>query len=380
MWSPDDGWTVSVDPLLRIGTGEGDAPFLFSNVEGVLLRADGGLIVADRASSEIRFFDSAGQHERTVGRAGEGPGEFGYIRGISRCGGDSLFVFELDHQNKVFTSDGVYRREARPFDAKTVDRRPYQLRCADNGYYVAVGWEPRVASGGPSESPPPIGFYRAQAPAWILAPTHAVQTGITTIEHAQLVIVADVGTFLSSERIGTANGSRPHPFGRSLRLAISRDGIILGTGETTEVRQYSYDGTVARILRWPAADLTIRPEDIIAYRTAQLAEVSEDRRPALERSLLEMPMPPAFPAYTRLEGDPDGNIWAEEFSRPSQPAAHWTVFSRSGELLGRMRVPDDLEITDIGSDRLVGIERDYLGVERIVVYEIRKPTPDAVRT
>lgn len=372
-WPADSGWTLGDEPLLRIGTVEGSLPYLFSNVEGALLRPDGGIVVADRGSSEIRYFDRTGSHEYSVGRPGDGPGEFGYIRGIGYCGADSLFVFEIDHQFKVFTADGEYVRQARPFDTQTVARRPYALRCADTGYQVAVGWEPRVASGRPSTGPPAIGFYRAEAPVWILAPRHLVESGIATIDHAQLTIVTDIGTFLSSERIGTPNGSGPHPFGRSLQFAVFHGGIIVGTGESAELQQYSYQGVLERIIRWPPTDLTIGDEDIAAYRAAQLEGVSDDRRPALVRSLAEMPMPPAFPAYTRIELDAHDNVWISEFAKPRMNDANWLVFDRVGELLGRVRVPGDLEITDIGSDRLVGIERDDLGVERIVVYEIRKP-------
>lgn len=373
LWPADSGWTVSDEPLLRIGTVEGALPYLFSDVEGALLRPDGGIIVADRGSSEIRYFDSMGAYEYSVGRPGGGPGEFGYIRGIEYCGADSLFVFEIDHQFKVFTADGEYARQARPFDTQTVDRRPYELRCADSGYQVAVGWEPTVASGQPSGGPPEIGFYRAEAPVWILAPSHITQAGIASIDHAQLTIVTDIGIFLSSERIGTARGSGPHPFGRSLQLALSEEGILLGTGESSELQQYSYRGVLEKIVRWPTHDLTIGDEDIAAYRATQLEIASDDRRPALERSLAEMPMPPAFPAYNRIEVDPDGAVWISEFAKPSAPAANWVVLDQRGELLGRVTVPSNLDITDIGSDRVVGIERDELGVERIVVYEIRKP-------
>jgi hypothetical protein len=373
LWPEDSTWTLSDEPLVRIGTVEGDLPYLFSDVEGVLLRPDGGLIVADRGSSEVRYFDSNGGHEYSVGRPGEGPGEFSYIRGMGYCGADSLFVFEIDHEFKVFTAEGEYVRQARPFDTQTVDRRPYQLRCGESGYYVAVGWEPRVASGQPSAAPRPTGFYRAEAPVWILAPNHIVESGIASIEHAQLTLVSEIGTFLSSERIGTANGSGPHPFGRSLQLAVAENGILLGTGESSEIRQYSFEGSLERIIRWPATDLMIGSEDLAAYRTAELEAVGANLRPAMERRLAEMPLPPAFPAYTRIEVDAHENVWVSEFAKPSKPDASWLVLDRRGEFLGRVRVPLNLEITDIGSDRLAGIQRDDLGVERVVVYELRKP-------
>lgn len=377
-WAADDAWRIENEPELQVGMVEGDAPYLFSSIEGALLLPDAGIAVADRGSSQVRFFGRDGTFDGYVGGSGEGPGEFGYIRGIGRCGADSLFVFEIDYETKVFSPERSFVRQARPFDAATVERRPYALECAPNGYYVAVGWEPRVASGRPATEGPPIGFYRAEAPVWILAPSHAVADGIARIEHAGLVVSGELGTFLSSERIGTERGSRPHPFGRSLRLAMNEDAIYLGTGEQFQIRRYSLQGELGRLIRWDGEDLTINDDDIQAYRESQLEAVEPTQRAALERSLRDMPMPPAFPAYVRLETDAVGNLWVEHFRRPGARDHHWTVFSAEGALLGRVDVPIGLTITDIGDDRIVGVSSDDLGVERVSVHRlIKSDTPNS---
>ncbi len=366
-WPGDRRWQVVAEPELTIGVVEGQPEYLFSNIEGALLLDDGRIAVADRGSSQVRFYARDGTYLGFVGGPGDGPGELGYIRGMGRCGADSLFVFEIDYLNIVYTADGRFAREARPYDRNSMDRRPYTLRCARNGYYAAVGWEDL-------SGPPAVGFYRAIAPAWVLAPDRAASaSAVQRIPQAGLVVSTELGSVLSSERIGTAGGSRPHPFGRAVTFALTEDAIYLGTGEAYEIRRYALDGRLERIIRWPGGDLTITDPEIAAYHAARLEAVDPRARPALERSLAEMPMPPAFPAFDRLETDPDGNVWIASFRRPTSSQQSWTVIGPHGALLGTVAVPSDLVITDIGRDVVLGIATDELGVERIRLHTLRKP-------
>jgi hypothetical protein len=367
-WTADEAWLVQSEPRVRIGLTEGAPEYLFSNIEGALLLADGRIAVADRGSSELRFYTADGVFERAIGGPGEGPGEMGYIRDLGRCGADSLFVFEIDFTNVVFTASGDYVREARPYEGDSRLRRPYALRCATNGHYAAVGWENL-------DGPRSIGFYRAESDVWILAPTHASHsTAAESVPGASLAFTAELGTMLSSERIGHVNGSRPHPFGRALRFAVSEDAVYLGTGEAFELRRYSWVGHLDRLIRWPGTDLTIRDADLAAYRAAQLDSVSPDARPALERTLMDMPMPPAFPAFQRIEVDPEGNLWIEEFRRPGQLDHRWIVIHPDGALLGTVALPGELVVFNIGSNAIIGVTRDALGVERVQVHDLHRPS------
>jgi hypothetical protein len=371
-WTGTSSWQLESPPAVEIGLVEGPPEYLFSLVEGALFLPDGGIVVADRASSQIRYFDRRGAFQGFVGGPGEGPGELDYIRGLGRCGADSVFVFEIDFNTVVFSPDRAYVREARPFDAERPHLRPYALRCAPNGAYVAVGWEPRLSS--PAQSGPIIGFYRAESPAWLLVPAgEGGSEGRDLLSDAGLAIQAELGTFLSSERIGNERGSRPHPFARAARFAITDEAAYVGTGESSEIRRYSLSGQLERIIRWPELDLTIHDAELQTYRAAQLDSVAEDRRPALNRSLAEMPMPSAFPAFVRIEADRLGNLWIEPFRKPSEAGdLAWTVIGAEGALLGNVTIPRDFELMDFGDDAVVGVARDELGVERIRVYRVSK--------
>jgi hypothetical protein len=203
-----------------------------------------------------------------------------------------------------------------------------------------------------------IGFYQATSPVYLL---DRRGEGMT-----------ELGEFISSERIGSERGSRPHPLGRSTVLALSSDEIFVATGETPEVRTYGFDGAPRRILRAPPRDLRITDEDLDRFRQAQMEPVPDHLRPAAERELLEMPMPERFPATSELLLDADGNLWMRHFARPGETKPRWGIFSLEGRYLGELETPEGVRVLEIGSDYLLGLHRDELNVERARVYSMQK--------
>lgn len=349
-WQQAARWRISAIPLLEIGMTEGEASYLFSRIAGALRLADGGVVVADGGTNQLRFFDANGRYQRAVGREGKGPGEFEHIRALKRCAADSIYAFDLNWQLKVYDLSGALKREA-PLQQPGAGRPPYALNCSSNGRFVITGW-------GAQTRQPRIGLFSAIAPVSVLDASGAQ--------------VLQLGEFISSERIGTANGSGPHPFGKSTVLALAADQVHVGTNDAFEVRAYGMDGKLRRILRGPLTNLEIRPEHLERYRTDELARVPPERRPAMERYLRDMPMTKQFPAYSELQLDPDGNLWVRRFLRPGETQPLWAVFSLDGDCLGEVRTPTGMSIVEIGADYVLGVARDELGVERVRVYRLEK--------
>ncbi len=73
-----------------IGVGVGDEPYQFSYLRGAVLTS-GGILVGDQLSREIRYFDGRGRFLASLGREGEGPGEFANLSWIQR-GPDGILV------------------------------------------------------------------------------------------------------------------------------------------------------------------------------------------------------------------------------------------------------------------------------------------------
>lgn len=74
-----EGWHVEEVPGLRFGVQNGEAAYQFSGVATAMRLSHGRIVVADRMSVELRYFDDAGDHLASIGRSGDEPGEFGSI-------------------------------------------------------------------------------------------------------------------------------------------------------------------------------------------------------------------------------------------------------------------------------------------------------------
>src|SRR5688572_6307366 len=70
---------IADSPSIVIGTVDEDPNYQFVDVVGVTRRPDGTIVVADRGTSNLRFYDARGKFLRKAGRNGEGPGEFRMI-------------------------------------------------------------------------------------------------------------------------------------------------------------------------------------------------------------------------------------------------------------------------------------------------------------
>jgi hypothetical protein len=74
LWDAGDAWVVSATPELDLTTSGLGPEHEFYRVSDLVRLSNGDVVVA--VGNEIRIFSTAGTYSRTVGRAGDGPGEF----------------------------------------------------------------------------------------------------------------------------------------------------------------------------------------------------------------------------------------------------------------------------------------------------------------
>lgn len=136
---PEALWTVG--PILSLGDEAHDSPQLFWNVAGVMSIANGGLVVGDGGSSELRFFDRAtGEHIRTVGGEGPGPGEIDGLWNMWRAA-DAIVTVDASGWASYFDERGTFLRRVPP----PVSALGLRLRRAgffSDGSALAFGVEP----------------------------------------------------------------------------------------------------------------------------------------------------------------------------------------------------------------------------------------------
>jgi hypothetical protein len=164
-------------------------------------------------------------------------------------------------------------------------------------------------------------------------------------------------------------------FAHSTSAALISGSVFIGDQNRFEIGEYAPSGQLLRILRIPSVSLDLTEDDVERALADELAARPEGER-AMWRSHLEgMAVPATRPAYSRLLGDPEGNIWVGAYARDPGDVTSWTVFDASGAWLGTVEMPDRFRALEIGSSWVLGTWRDDLDVEHVRLYELHKPEP-----
>ncbi|MXW09170.1 MAG: 6-bladed beta-propeller [Gammaproteobacteria bacterium] len=77
-------------PEITIGMLDGPEEYLFGRIGSVAVNDDGTVYILDRLEQHVRVFDSLGVYLETLGRRGEGPGEFTSAEAIAALPGGRI--------------------------------------------------------------------------------------------------------------------------------------------------------------------------------------------------------------------------------------------------------------------------------------------------
>ncbi|MEQ9400970.1 MAG: hypothetical protein RJQ04_17515 [Longimicrobiales bacterium] len=343
-WVSGGEWRVD-SVAVRTLTGAGDA-FTFFRVADAMRLADGGVVVLDGGTSEVRFFDASGAHRRTVGREGDGPGEFRRLSAVAPFGGDSLFVYdETARRATVLTPAGEVGRVL----SVEGDLQIAELLPLDGTALVGKAWS---LAGFASTAGP----YREEYVVVTLDRTGRVTDTLTTLP-------AWNGYKVNREGGGYSDFAPLFPVDG--HLAVAPDGVVLGRADRMEFARMGRSGDSRRIVRAPVLDRGLTPREIEAERAAMMRPGTSARvREVVDR----LPAQELRPGYRDLQVDAEGAVWLEAYRSPRLEAddpAEWHVFDPDGAWLGTVSTPARFRVLDIGRDYVLGVRRDSLDVERV---------------
>lgn len=108
-------WRLSEQPTLRIGGAVGgNASAQFFRLNGATRTQNGGVLVLNAGTYQLRRFDAEGAFVDAVGREGEGPGEFEMPKRIYRLRNGNYAVYDVILERlSVFTPDLTHVRDVR---------------------------------------------------------------------------------------------------------------------------------------------------------------------------------------------------------------------------------------------------------------------------
>lgn len=351
----DAPWTVGAEPMLDLGTVEGEGPEAFFRVSDVHRAPDGRVFVADAGSAEVRVFSADGSHLATWGGEGDGPGEFrapGTL--LPWPAGDTLGVWD-SRQRRVtlFDSDGNLGRSFPISDVADVSS-PRVFGILPDGALLLTGIE--------------FAFDDATE-GLVRPPTSAALVEPDLSERAHL------GTHPGSESLMSVSPERVEifrvPFARGAVAETVGDGVVFAATDQWELRIHGRDGRLERIARVDRAATPVTPDILRAEIERQVAGAPDQAQAGLRARLTEGPHPDALPAFGALVGDAEGRLWVEVF-RPAfeMGPARWVVFDAEGRLLGGVTLPEGFTPHRAGDGWLLGVAVDDLGVERVQLWPV----------
>jgi hypothetical protein len=350
---PDRGWTdverlrLSAEPVLRIGGMSDRHAALYGFVDAVVL-ADGTVVISHAGGEELLFMDAAGDTVALLDRVGSGPGEFRSAGELAAVG-DSVFVYDSRQRRLlVFRSDGTHVRDV-GIEGET--------GLAE--FVGVVGGRYIFAREGA-----PIGS--TDSDALFHRPATYLGYDTTGARVAEITAVRGRAYFsVPSARISEA----AVPFTPRLMAAIGGERLFVGDGGEREIRSYSTNGDLERALRSARAPVPVTQEDI-DRRTAHLDSLDGGRAGEFARNA---PWPDAHPAFTQILAEGDGRLWVcEGFGYAATLVSYescWNVHDVDGMWLGKVHVPQDVAVWQVGRNFILGLRFDDV-LPEVVVYRL----------
>lgn len=354
------GWTVEEQPVLDLGGG-GSAPELYQVMDAVRLQ-DERIVVASNGSTALQVYSPDGQHLQTIGREGEGPGEFRSVFWVGRLPGDTIAAWDPSlGRLSVFGPDASLVRVVTPRGSLGLLPRAQGV-LSDGRLVLATG---AGAGGGVSSQ------------------SRAYRDTLTYVVLGTDGVIADtLGRFPGTEMIAIGGPSagllvRPLPFGRTTSAAVHEGRVYISTGDRYEIAAYSPGTGLQTVFRADRDPIPVTQQDIRDYRKTLVTlggdgSAHQDRQ--RDQLLEEAPYPETMPPLTGLEVDAEGNLWVEEPRKPgSEQGSLWTVLSPEGVARGTVRLPRGLRVKQIGVDWILGVALDENDVEHVRLHRLVKP-------
>ena len=357
-------------PEVSIGELEGDEEYLFGSIWSIAVDDDRNVYVFDGQAHHVRVYDSEGVYMRTLGRRGEGPGEFRSAQAIGVLPDGRLLVRDSGNKRVAVFGPGPGQTDHWGYDpGNFASNSPLPTDRQGRTYLITrdlsqTDWVMHIIVLGPD------GTHLDTLPE----PSSSFEPPAVTAE--------------GEVEGGYATYTNAVPFAPSFQWTIHPSGHFV-TGLPDEYRiELAHDDGILRI-----------------ERTADPAPVHDDegaqQRENLERRLQSNipgwswdgpPIPEHKPFYRELLAGRNGRLWVRLWTEarpvenedydPEDPRSarvtwveplRYDVFEPDGTYLGVVVPPDEFTpwVNPVfDGDHVWAVTRDELDVERVVRFRI----------
>lgn len=315
--------TVSAAPITRLSE---QVPLDMQplGVEDAARLPDGRIAYVSGQDLQVRISGITGREvPASIGREGEGPGEFKSLKWIEQCGEDRIYAWDF-RQDRISTFDLTGEFLSQFTIAGPSLTRIY---CDRTGMIMALE-TPRAALGLPEGSFEPL--------------------------TARVVFLDKTG-----ERVFEMDDvpmGRNRPLGTVTTGGFVGDNVILGTAEEASIQLLQRDGTLVHEIQLGPVERTITP----ALYEAELNEIAgqahENVRARVREALAAIPMPAALPAYRSIVTDKERLAWITLSSTGDGKTRLIAVDVSNGSssgVIGTLEFPFEAQLLEAGSGYLL---------------------------
>jgi hypothetical protein len=326
-WTVQEG-ALTLTETLRITEGP---DFYFGEIYDVAVDEAGHLYVADGQAKHVKVLAPDGTPQDTIGRPGDGPGEFRYPSRLGFTNTDSLYVMD-GRRVAVFGPE-----------------REFQYRFRTQG-----------ASGAPRNMMVPSeggGAFFAYLPF----PDEVAKTGARAVVR-HVGSNSEVGDTLLAVRPRQARpDGGPLPFSRLSLFDLGPDDTLHHAWSgALDVTAYDQSGQKRRTVEIPFDPVPVSAEE----RKSAL-----DNRSKEERAALREHMPETKPAFDRFRVDDEGRYW---FGRPTanpDSTAWWVALPDENRVVTDT-LPSGIRLLTVRGGHAYGRATTEAGAPALVRYTI----------
>lgn len=332
---------------------------LLFRVRGIRRTPDGGLAVLNQGSVNIVLLDSLGHSMGTIGRLGEGPGEF-------------FATTDFDvKRDSILVLDALARRvhlfhRASPENMWSLHQITGTLQqvafARDGTPVVSVARDPYLD---PADAAQvlrrTVEFHRVDEPGSVLRTPIEVRGGeFFVVWHANGAMRTTIPAFAARATYD-----------------LTWTGVVVADAREGRVISFSWDGEPARTLRSASPPVPVSEAELERFweQVRAVAGDSPDRsymtymREAVEVWGKSVPRP----FYTKVVSDGFESL-IRHYASGTSGAATWSLLAADGEPLGTFNLDRNIQLFSLQDREAIGVGRDALGVEHVIVLRIRDPS------
>ena len=362
-----------------VATPPAGAKWFLTTINDVAVDAAGRMYVLERSDQTIRVFSSSGKYLKSLGRRGDGPGEFRNARALVIRSG-SLWV--LDYGNSRVTAFDLEGGAARTFVVNPAVRGVASVAdVTARGFLVYVNNQ--SAAEATSET---LG---GQAPALFVSTDsrgQVLDTVASSWERRQTlrfsVFPSDVKTSRPSGRANLAQ-----PFVQQSHWVMSEDGVALVTlgpvssrGLGSEELRLSYlsltgDTLKSKRVDLPRVPLTDRDVNKLVDSLATPVLIKGNIRVQGDRGMIRdsLVRTKYWPSASAMLMGQDGTLWLKSPRPSSEGGETYWVLSKEGETEARVTLPKGFRMVRASRAAVWGWSPDGDGSPVVERYRLSKP-------